>query len=63
MQTPERFRKYAEECRHLAKSLSGDQRETLLEIASAWDEFAANAERSGNGKDGSRTVSERPKAR
>jgi hypothetical protein len=49
MQTPERFRKYADECRHLAKLLSGEQKNALLEIATAWDECAANAEQNGNG--------------
>jgi hypothetical protein len=60
MQTPERFRKYAEECRHLAKSLTGDQRDTLLKIADAWDERAANAERPGNGDGASLTTPKRP---
>jgi hypothetical protein len=52
MQTPARFRKYAEECRHLAKLLSGEQKDALLKIASAWDECAANAEQSRDGNNG-----------
>ena len=52
MQTPTRFRKYAEECRHLARMLSGEQKNALLEIATAWDECAAQAEGTGNDNDG-----------
>ena len=52
MQTPTRFRKYAEECRYLARMLSGEQKNALLEIATAWDECAAQAEGTGNGGDG-----------
>jgi hypothetical protein len=63
MQTPARFRKYAEECRHLAKSLNGEQKDALLKIASAWDECAVNAERTGDAKDATDALPKRLKPR
>jgi hypothetical protein len=45
MQTPEEYRKYAEECERIASSGPPEHRETLLKIARAWRECAASAER------------------
>jgi hypothetical protein len=42
-----KFREYAEDCRRLAKSMKPEHKETLLEIADAWDEVAKEAEREG----------------
>jgi hypothetical protein len=39
------LRGYAQECRRLAKNMKPEHRATLLEIAQAWDRFAAEAER------------------
>lgn len=49
MQDPAKLREYAEECRRLAKTAKQKDKETLLKIASAWDECANDAERR-NGK-------------
>ena len=34
------YRKHAEECRHLAASMEGEQRAQLLEMAETWDRLA-----------------------
>jgi len=49
MRDSQKFRKYAEECRRLAKHMKPEQRATLLEIAEAWVRCAEQAER-GNGE-------------
>jgi hypothetical protein len=36
------YRQHAEECRVLAKSLTGAQRDQLLEMAANWDKLAAD---------------------
>jgi hypothetical protein len=46
MQNPAKFREYAEECRRLAEQATGKNRATLLIIAEAWTNCAAEAERS-----------------
>ena len=38
MEEVETFRRYAEECRRLAKSMKSEHKATLLEIAEAWDQ-------------------------
>jgi len=54
------FRKYAQECRRLAKQMKPEHRATLLEIADAWSRCAEEAERGakeacrGEGEDGRR---------
>jgi hypothetical protein len=40
-----KFRRYAEDCRRLAKYMKPEHRTTLLEIAEAWDRCAETAER------------------
>ena len=45
MQDPVKFRKYAEECRRLAQTATGENRATLLQIADAWIACAEDAER------------------
>jgi hypothetical protein len=49
-----KFRRYAEDCRRLAKSMKPEHQATLLEIADAWDRCAEEAERvaerNGRGK-------------
>ncbi len=45
MQTPEEYRKYAEECERIARNGPPEHRETLLKIANAWRQYAASAEK------------------
>jgi hypothetical protein len=45
MQTPEDYRKYAEECERIARSVSPENRRILLNIARAWRERADEAEK------------------
>jgi hypothetical protein len=45
MDDPAIYRKYAEECRRLAKSMSAQDTKILTEIAEAWLECARQAER------------------
>ena len=62
MEDIEKFRKYAEECRRLAKSMKPEHKATLLEIAEAWDQCAEEAEGErtkndhGEGKDARSSV-------
>lgn len=44
-----KYRKYAEECRRLAKLMRPEHRETLIEIAEAWLRCAKVAERGVHG--------------
>jgi hypothetical protein len=41
MQTPEEYRKYAEECERIARNGPLEHREILLKIANAWRQCAA----------------------
>ena len=41
---PETYRRYAEECRQLATTMSGEHRFTLLAMAKAWFELAQKTE-------------------
>jgi hypothetical protein len=45
MQDPVQFRKYAEECRRLARTLPPAHQRALLEIADGWIKCAEDAER------------------
>jgi hypothetical protein len=45
MQTPEEYRRYAEECERMARDGPPENRESLLKIASAWRECADSAEK------------------
>lgn len=46
MKKASEYRKYAEECRALAKQMPhGEQRSQLLEMAKTWDNLAADRER------------------
>jgi hypothetical protein len=49
MDDPAIYRKYAEECKRLAKSMSPADRRIMLEIAQAWLERAQEAERKAPG--------------
>jgi hypothetical protein len=53
-----KFRRYAEDCRRLAKSMKPEHEGTLLEIADAWDEYAEEAEREA-GKDEKKGATDR----
>jgi hypothetical protein len=44
MQTPEEYRKYAEECERLARMGPPDKADIMLAIASAWRQRAEEAE-------------------
>ena len=44
MLEPEKYRKYARDCERIAASLSGRNRQVLLEIAAAWEARAVEAE-------------------
>lgn len=44
MLEPEKYRNYARDCERIAASLSGKNRQTLLEIAAAWEARAIEAE-------------------
>lgn len=41
MKKASEYRKHAQECRVLANSMSGDQRDQLLEMAATWEKLAA----------------------
>lgn len=55
MLEPEKYRNYARDCERIAASLSGKNRQTLLEIAAAWEARAIEAEgacpKSNEGRD------------
>jgi hypothetical protein len=40
MRDPATYRRYAEECRRLAKTMPAENRHVLLEIARAWSDLA-----------------------
>jgi hypothetical protein len=50
MDDPAMYRKYAEECKRLAKSMSLADRKIMLEIAEAWLLCAKKAEKKASGK-------------
>jgi len=45
MESPDKYREYAEECRRIARQLSPENRAILLEIANAWISRAEEEER------------------
>jgi hypothetical protein len=47
MRTPTEYRKYAEDCRKLARQHPADK-EALLKMAEAWEECAKNAAAAAN---------------
>jgi len=40
MESAERYRQYAQDCRRLAEKAAPKDKAVLLEIAAAWDQFA-----------------------
>jgi hypothetical protein len=44
MDDPETYKRYAAECKRLAKAMSPPDRKVMLEIAQAWVECARTAE-------------------
>ena len=50
MDDPDRYKKYAEECKRLAKTMSLADRKAMLEIAEAWLICAKEAEKKATGK-------------
>jgi hypothetical protein len=48
MQSPSRYRQYAEECERIAREGAPQHRAVLLEIAAAWRTCAEDAEREEN---------------
>jgi len=48
METPEDYRRFAEECRQLARSSRDEQHKTVLErMAAVWLRLAAEAQENG----------------
>jgi hypothetical protein len=45
MKKSQTYREYAADCVRIAKSMSAKDRETLLEMARAWEDRARDAER------------------
>jgi hypothetical protein len=52
MKDAETYKLYAAECRRIARTMSGEQRSSLLAIAEAWLELARDAERHGHPRAG-----------
>jgi len=52
-----KYRQYAKDCVRIAASMSGKDRQTLLDIADAWEARAAEAESKGPKSDGGRDPS------
>jgi hypothetical protein len=51
MRDAETYEQYANECERIARTMSGEQRKSLLAIAQAWRELARDAERRPVGRD------------
>lgn len=45
------YRQHAQECRDLARTAQGDQREKLLQMAMTWEALAQERERKGGDDD------------
>jgi hypothetical protein len=45
MQDAETYERYASECERIARTMSGEKRQSLLAIAQAWRELAREAKR------------------
>jgi len=52
MRDPTTYRRYAEECRRLAKMMPAEYRHVLLEIARAWSDLAEEHQQDGRRSDG-----------
>jgi hypothetical protein len=52
MESAERYRQYAQDCRRLAEKAAPKDKIVLLEIAAAWDQFADVGSKSKGLKDG-----------
>jgi hypothetical protein len=52
MESAERYRQYAQDCRRLAEKAAPKDKAVLLEIAAAWDQFADVGSKSRGLKDG-----------
>ena len=52
MESAERYRQYAQDCRRLAENAAPKDKAVLLEIAAAWDQFADVGSKSKGLKDG-----------
>jgi hypothetical protein len=52
MDDPATYRRYAEDCKRLARSMSLADRKVMLEIAEAWVVCAKEAERKASGNEG-----------
>jgi hypothetical protein len=52
MKDAETYQLYAAECQRIARTISGEQRSSLLAIAEAWLELARDAERQGHAPTG-----------
>jgi len=50
MQSPSRYRQYAEDCERIAREGAPQHRAVLLEIAEAWRRCAEDAERQESAK-------------
>ena len=50
MDDPDRYKKYAEECKRLAETMSPADRKAMLEIAEAWLVCAQEAEKKASAK-------------
>ncbi len=50
MQSPSRYRQYAQDCERIAREGAPQHRAVLLEIAEAWRRCAEEAERQKNAK-------------
>jgi transcriptional regulator of acetoin/glycerol metabolism len=48
MQSPSRYRQYAQECERIARTGAPQHRAVLLEIAEAWRRCAEDEEQQGN---------------
>ena len=45
MKSPKEYREYAADCRRIAQTMKGEDKEKLLKIAEAWEKTAQEAER------------------
>ena len=52
MSDPATYRRYAEECRRLAKTMPAENRHVLLEIARAWSDLAEEHQQDDPRSDG-----------
>ena len=48
MKDAKTYQEYAADCRRMAKRMTAKDKETLLEMAEAWEQRAREAERQGN---------------